>query len=295
MTGLLVVAALAFAGGIWMLVSAIAPARVPIADAVARLHAPPPTTTIGDGIPGATGHLGRLLLRAMGGRLRTPRLTADLAVTRRPAEQYAGTLAAGGLAGAISGPLLAFAGTAAGVGVGWLSLWFVPVGAASGVGLVEWRFRQQVVKARTDFRHALGAYLDVLVLLFAANEGPEGAMSHAAKVGTGPAFEDLRRATVEARLGGEPVWDTLDRLGRTLNINELREIAAAGQMAGDQGASVRKTLITKARSLRQASLAEQESAGNARARTMFAPIIVLGLGFLLFIVYPATNLIRLTP
>ena len=295
MTGLLIVAALTFAGGLWLVATAIAPARVPIATAIGRLHATP-TVNVSDGVPGPTGRLGRLVLRTTGHRLRTPRLTADLAVARRTAEQYAGSLAAAALTGAMAGPLIALAMTTVGFGFGaWMSLWLVPVGALAGAGVVEWRFRQQVVAARKDFRHALGAYLDVLVLLFAANEGPEGAMSHAARVGTGPAFEDLRRATVEARLGGEAVWESLDRLGRTLNISELREIASAGQMAGDQGASVRKSLVTKARSLRHAALAEQESAGNSRARTMFAPIIVLGLGFLLFIIYPATNLIRLTP
>lgn len=289
MTGLLIVAALVFAGGVWLVGTAIAPARVPIHVAINRLHAAP-AVAVPDCVPGPAGRLGRLLLRTTGDRLRTPRLTADLAVVRCPAETYAGNLAAAAIAGAMAGPLLALTATSVSV-----SLWFVPVGALAAAGVVEWRFRQNVVRARKDFRHALGAYLDVLVLLFAANEGPEGAMSHAARIGTGPAFEDLRRATVEARLGGEAVWESLDRLGRTLAISELREIAAAGQMAGDQGASVRKSLITKARSLRQTALAEQESAGNSRASTMFAPIIVLGLGFLLFIIYPATNLIRLTP
>lgn len=31
-------------------------------------------------------------------------------------------------------------------------------------------------RARSDFRHALAAYLDILVLLLAAQEGTEGAM-----------------------------------------------------------------------------------------------------------------------
>ena len=76
--------------------------------------------------------------------------------------------------------------------------------------------RAEAAKARSDFRHALSAYLDVLVLLLAAGEGPEGAMETAARAGNGPAFIELRRATVQARLSGEPIWDLLDELGRRL-------------------------------------------------------------------------------
>ena len=119
--------------------------------------------------------------------------------------------------------------------------------------------RAEAAQARTDFRHALGAYLDVLVLLLAAQEGPESAMDLAAQAGQGPAFAELRRAVWQARLSGEPLWDTLDDLGRRLRIAELREIAAAGSLAGESGAAVRQSLTAKARALRQAALAEAET------------------------------------
>ena len=80
----------------------------------------------------------------------------------------------------------------------------------------------------------------MLVLLLAAHEGPESAMDLAAQAGQGPAFAELRRAVWQARLAGEPVWDTLDDLGRRLRITELREVAAAGSLAGESGAAVRQ-------------------------------------------------------
>ena len=60
--------------------------------------------------------------------------------------------------------------------------------------------RSEAAEARADFRHALGAYLDVLVMLLAAQEGPESAMEIAAQSGQGPAFGELRRAIRQARL-----------------------------------------------------------------------------------------------
>jgi tight adherence protein C len=52
--------------------------------------------------------------------------------------------------------------------------------------------RAEAATARKDFRQALGAYLDVLVLLLAANEGPEGAMDTATRAGNGSAFIEDR-------------------------------------------------------------------------------------------------------
>jgi hypothetical protein len=131
MTGLLIVAALGFAGGVWLLATAIAPARVPLATAIGRLHATP-TVTVPDWVPGRTGRLGRLVLRTTGHHLRTPRLQADLAITRRTAEHYTGTLAAAALTGAIAAPLIALAADTAGYGFGAVMLLPGP-GWSSGV------------------------------------------------------------------------------------------------------------------------------------------------------------------
>jgi len=151
--------------------------------------------------------------------------------------------------------------------------------------------RGEAAQARTDFRHALGAYLDVLVLLLAAQEGPESAMDIAAGAGQGPAFEELRRAVFEARMSGKPVWDTLDALGERFRVVELREIAAAGMLAGESGAAVRRSLTAKARALRQAALAEAEATARRQSQALFAPLVLMGLGFVLFLIFPmVTNL-----
>ena len=131
----------------------------------------------------------------------------------------------------------------------------------------------------------------MLVLLLAAQEGPESAMDLAAQAGQGPAFAELRRAVWQARLAGEPVWDTLDDLGRRLRITELREVAAAGALAGESGAAVRQSLTAKARSLRQAALAEAETTARKQSQAMFGPLVLMGLGFVIFLIYPMlTNL-----
>ncbi len=133
----------------------------------------------------------------------------------------------------------------------------------------------------------------MLVLLLAAGEGPEGAMETAARAGNGMAFIELRRATNQARLSGEPVWDTLDDLGRRLDVVELREIAAAGNLAGEQGAAVRRSLMAKARSLRTTSLSAAESQARRRSQSMFLPVVLMGVGFILFLLYPLITNIQI--
>jgi Flp pilus assembly protein TadB len=238
---------------------------------------------------------GRWLLRHLNGAaIVDERTIRDLAILHRPVEVYTGATVVATSAGATAGPLL---WAVVGVAGTWLPavvpIWLAALGAALGFVTPRLVVRAQALRARTDFRHALGAYLDVLVLLLAAQEGAEGAMETAARAGNGPAFMELRRATVAARLSGEPVWDALDELGRRLGVDELREVAAAGNLAGERGAAVRKSLLAKARALRTASLAAAEADARRRSQAMFAPIVLMGVGFIVFLLYPLITNIQL--
>ena len=68
-------------------------------------------------------------------------------------------------------------------------------------------------------------------------------------------------------------------LGRRLRIAELREVAAAGSLAGESGAAVRQSLTAKARALRQSALAEAETRARKQSQALFGPLVLMGLGF----------------
>ena len=60
---------------------------------------------------------------------------------------------------------------------------------------------------------------------------------------------------------------------------------------GRSSAAVRRSLTAKARSLRQAALAEAETVARKRAQALFGPLVLMGLGFVVFLIYPMlTNL-----
>jgi len=88
---------------------------------------------------------------------------------------------------------------------------------------------------------------------------------------------------------GEPPWAGLDRLGSELQINELRELAASVALAGDEGARVRGSIAAKARSIRIRGLADAESVAQAASERMSLPIVLLMVGFVIFLGYPAVN------
>lgn len=295
---LLVVAlACVFAGGVWLAASAVWPPPRRLSIALDELDADGrgrPAFVSADGYrPSLSLSIGRWLVnRLKAGSLVDEQTAADLELVGRPLEVYAGSVVVTTIFGATLGPALwalaALAGSRLPVAV---PIWGVLFGAAVGWFLPRLVLRAEAAQARTDFRHALGAYLDVLVLLLAAQEGPESAMDLAAHAGQGPAFAELRRAVWHARLAGEPVWNSLDDVGRRLRIAELREVAAAGSLAGESGAAVRQSLTAKARALRQSALAEAETRARKQSQALFGPLVLMGLGFVIFLIYPMlTNL-----
>lgn len=280
-------------GGVWLIAAAVWPAPRRLAAALGHLNSSARSrlafvTNVGAESTVSTS-IGRWLVkRVRETTLADEQTASDLQIVGRPLEVYAGTVALSTITGGLLGPMLFWIfGTVAGYSLPVIvPLWVMPVGAAVGWFGPRVLLRGEAAEARTDFRHALGAYLDVMVLLLAAQEGPESSMDLAAQAGQGPAFAELRRAVWQARLSGDPVWDALDDLGERLRIVELREIAAAGSLAGESGAAVRQSLTAKARALRQASLAEAETNARQRSQALFAPLVMMGIGFVLFIIYP---------
>ena len=136
-------------------------------------------------------------------------------------------------------------------------------------------------------RHALAAFLDLVVIATAGGAGVEAALTYAAATGQGPAFAQLRQALETARLTRQPPWQTLGQLGTELGVTELTELAASITLAGTEGAKVRASLAAKSAAMRARQLAEAEAGAQAATERMSLPLVVLFAGFLALIGYPA--------
>ncbi|GGO04585.1 type II secretion system protein [Microbispora bryophytorum] len=248
-------------------------------------------------------------------------IKADLALLGKSFEGFLATKLLLGVSGLLAFPLL----------VGWLALmgWGVSVQVPLWSALVvcviffllpDAQIRRDAAVRRRDFRHAVGAFLDLVSMNLAGGRGvPEalmmavavgspvttpgalngtvnsavnGAVNSAAN-GAGPApganwaMERIREALANARIVGITPWQALGRLGDEINVDELRDLSAALGLVADDGAKVRASLTARAATLRRRELAEVEGKAGERSQSMLVAQLLLCAGFVIFLSFPA--------
>ena len=279
--------------GVLFVARGLVPPRPTLAEALARLrHGPEPVPSQGGETAGFAALLGRpiaaMLGRAGPEALVRPGTRRDLAVAGRGPERHLAEKVTLGLVGLVLPPACAALAALGGARVPLvLPAWAAPVCALAGFMVPDIGVRSEARARRADFRHALGSFLDLVVIALAAGGGIETALFSAAGTGRGWAFVELRAALEEARLTRESPWAALERLGSAIGVDELGELAASVGLAGTEGAKVRASLSAKAASLRAHQLAEAEAAAQAATEKMSLPVVALFAGFLCFIGFPA--------
>ncbi|MEU7936466.1 type II secretion system protein [Microbispora bryophytorum] len=252
-------------------------------------------------------------------------IKADLALLGKSFEGFLATKLLLGVSGLLAFPLL----------VGWLALmgWGVSVQVPLWSALVvcviffllpDAQIRRDAAVRRRDFRHAVGAFLDLVSMNLAGGRGvPEALMmavavgssvttpgalngtvnsavnsavngaANGAASGAGPApganwaMERIREALANARIVGITPWQALGRLGDEINVDELRDLSAALGLVADDGAKVRASLTARAATLRRRELAEVEGKAGERSQSMLVAQLLLCAGFVIFLSFPA--------
>jgi tight adherence protein C len=291
-----------FGLGLLVLVFAVRPAKPSIAGTLAQLdasRAPAPISAafVREGLTGWRGSLGTSLTQTMATRgivLTTTR--SDLAVLGRSMEGFLATTVTLGVCGLLFGPvavaLMYVIGLRAGAALP-IALGVICAVLAAALPTVE--LRSQAAKRRRDFRHAVGAFLDLVAMNLAGGRGVPEALSMASQIGGGWPFARLRDTLAFARLQGLTPWAALGRLGDELDIEELRDLSAALTLVADDGAKIRASLSARAATLRRRELAEAEGKAGERSQSMLVAQLLICFGFLLFLAYPAVyNIFNVT-
>ncbi|MFI1154753.1 type II secretion system F family protein [Streptomyces sp. NPDC020817] len=156
-------------------------------------------------------------------------------------------------------------------------LWFAP----------DLALRDKAKRARTEFAHAMAAYLDLVALRRAGNVSAEQAMEQAATVGQGWAFQRIQAALAQSRVDKVAHWESLARLTAELDLPVMDDLAAIMRQSADDGASVYTTLRSRARNLRTELLAQQAADANSDSEKMTAPGALLAVLVMLLIAFPA--------
>jgi len=238
---------------------------------------------------GWRAELGSHLARALAARgIQMPSLRKDLALLRRDLESLLAVKILLAAFGVILVPALWAFAAALGLRIsGVLPLWGSLLTGAALFFLPDQEVRSQAKKARADFRRVISAYLDLISMNLEGGRGVPEALSAAAGVGHGPAFDRLTETVTGARLSGTSPWTALGRLGTEIGVDELVDLSIMLENVADQGAKVRQTLTERAKTMRARHGAEIEEAAGGRTQSMLLAQMLFATGLLAYLLFPA--------
>lgn len=149
------------------------------------------------------------------------------------------------------------------------------------------RVAQAAQRRRTDMNMAVAVFLDLVNVLLAGGAGIETAIVTAASAGDGWAFEEIRKTITRAQSSRERYWDALHEAGSFMQVQSLQDVAQSIRLAGEHGGRIRQSLMSRADALRKSNLAHIEHEAERRTERMGVPMVVMFVGFVMFIGYPA--------
>jgi tight adherence protein C len=254
------------------------PALAEVLDSLSRPAAPP--------VPGRRRL--DLAVAAPLSRLGLPRARtrSDLRILDRDAAEYLAQQIVIAVAGTL---ILGLLPVLWGLG-GQLPLWLAMIGAAMALRVTRSRLHAAAQARRDQMRESLSALLDLLGGSLSGGSGIEQALDESLHELSGWAATRLRRelAAAAQTRGRDRVhtWTALRTLGAEIGVDELAELATAIEQAAG-GAPVAETLAAVAQTMRARITAAMERQAHANSAQLALPIMLFGLGYLIFLLYAA--------
>ncbi|HEX9357706.1 MAG TPA: type II secretion system F family protein [Streptosporangiaceae bacterium] len=285
--------------GLFLLIVALVPRRLSLARRIAALDEvrPPVGRAVRQVVDERESELSRRLGRALAAFCaeqgwQFPSLRANLSLIGKSFENYLATKVLLALLGFLAGPVFLLAVSAAGFHVSLVvPVWFGAALAAVFFFLPDLEVKQKADARRRDFRHAIGAFLDLVSMNLSGGRGVPEALMAASEIGSGWALWRIRDALANARISGQTPWQALGMLGDEVRVEELRDLAAALSLVADDGAKVRESLSARAASLRRRELADLEGQAGEKSQSMLVAQMLLCAGFLIFLTYPVVGVL----
>lgn len=215
-------------------------------------------------------------------------LRSDLALLDRGWEAFLVTKVSLAAAGFLGSPLLFAALWLVGVHVTVeLPLWLALLTAGIFFLLPDAEVKRDAKLRRDDFRRVVSAYLDLVAMNLAGGRGVPEALMSAAEISDGWAVRRIRNALADARLSGQTQWAALETLGAQIGVGELVDLGHTLALTADDGAKIRQSLSSRAETLRRRELSEIEGKAGQQSQSMLVAQMLLCVGFLIFLIYPA--------
>jgi tight adherence protein C len=293
-----VIAGAVIGGGLFLLIVALMPRRVSLARQLAAFDARPSAAPAIRRLPDEkesefTRRIGiglAAFCREQGWQF--PSLRSDLALAGKSFENFLATTLLLAVFGLILGPVLLVLLSVVGLHISLvIPVWLGLILAVIFAVLPYVEVRQKAAQRRKDFRHAVGAFLDLVGMNLAGGRGVPEALMAAIEIGAGWSMWRIRDALASARITGQTPWQALGALGEEIRLDELRDLAAALSLVAEDGAKVRESLTARAVSLRRRELAELEGQAGERSQSMLVAQMFLVAGFLIFLVFPVVGVL----
>ncbi len=157
-----------------------------------------------------------------------------------------------------------------------------------GLGILPiLKLKQEASMVRENNQTIISAYLDLVSICLAGGMGLEESLTTNATIGNSIVMEKLRSQFAISSQLNDPLWNAFLNVSFDLNIPLLKEIASVFKISGTEGAKIKASISRKAQSLREKRLINEESKANSVTERLFLPSVLLLLGFLIFVGYPA--------
>lgn len=159
--------------------------------------------------------------------------------------------------------------------------------AAFGFFIPDLALRSEAASRRREFRRTVGIFLDLVAMNLAGGRGLPEALLAASTISDHWSLVRIRQTLANARLVGITPWQALGELGEEIDLEELRDLAAALGLAAEDGAKIRESLSARAATLRRKELADSEGEEGERSESMLVAQLLLVTAFLIYLAYPA--------
>lgn len=278
--------------GVLLVLRGLAPPRTDLAVAMGRWQSSrrlAARRVERDAEPGTRDRVGSWLAdRLHRSGVEFPNLRADLEILDRRLEDYLVKALTTFLIGFFLPTVFGLLTTLAGLSLGFVAP--LGLGIVFGVVLVllnAVQLHRDAEKKRGELRHALAIYLELVGMGLMSGRGLPEALPMAAEIGTGWAFDLLETTLRRARNSGKSAWAGWDELGYRVNVQELCDLGSSVELVGEEGAKVQQSLAARATTMRRRELAEGEGQALKNEDSMRIAAMVLVMGFIVFIGYPA--------
>ncbi|MEZ5224263.1 MAG: hypothetical protein R2743_22445 [Ilumatobacteraceae bacterium] len=167
----------------------------------------------------------------------------------------------------------------------WWAAVVLAAGAAGAVVMIG-DVRTKVHEARRAFRRASTDFVQLVAVGLTTDQSVEAAVAFALDVGDSEMFALLRDEIERAPMRGVPLWEAIDRIGRTHQQRELCEFAGSIERQGTQGVSITDTVHSLATAMRAKGLDELERDADRANANLSGPTIGFVVATVVFLAYP---------